>query len=190
MSVLTKGNGSARSSGTARSGARASWALLLLAVGAGGCFRHHAPPPAPQAAPALAPISPLARLYYDNGGGIQDSVRMVVRDASTLAGVWQRATSGQSAPASLPNVDFSKEMVIVAGAGRMTPDDQIRVDSVGVRKESADGRVRDVLTAWVSTIESCRKFRADAYPVEIVRVRRFDGTVRFAEQRVKPTGCH
>ncbi len=164
-------------------------AALVLMAGACGMHRKAAPPP-PQAAPALAPISPLARLYYDNGGGIQDSVRLVVRDPNALASAWQRATSGQASPPPQPTVDFGHDMVLVVGAGRMTPDDQIHVDSVGMRKENADGKVRDVLIAWVSTIESCRRFRAEAYPLEIVRVRRFDGTVRFAEQRVKPTGCH
>ncbi len=162
---------------------------LICTLSAAGCLRRAAPAPAQAAAPALAPIAAPARLYYDNGGGIQDSVRLVVRDAATLASVWQRATSKQDAPPPAPTIDFDRDMILVAGAGRMTPDDQIHVDSVGVRKESADGKVRNILTAWVSTIESCRHFRADAYPVEIVRVRRFEGTVRFAEQRVKPTGC-
>ena len=185
---VAKGRGQAGQSwGWALCAQPALWAGLLVLV-AGGCFRHHAAAPA-QAAPALAPISPLARLYYDNTAGIQDSVRMVVRDPNTLTSVWQRATAGQATPPPAPTIDFGRDMVIVAGAGRMTPDDQIRVDSVGMRKESADGKVRDVLTAWVSTIESCRRFRTDAYPLEIVRVRRFEGTVRFAEQRVKQTGC-
>jgi hypothetical protein len=187
MNVAKGRSQAGRSWGWASAAHPALAGLLVLLLAA--CGRHAAPPPQ-VAAPALAPISPLARLYYDNSGGIQDSVRLVVRDANALASVWQRATSGQASPPVQPTVDFSKEMVIVVGAGRMTPDDQIRVDSVGMRKENADGKVRDILTAWVSTIESCRRFRADAYPVEIVRVRRFEGTVRFAEQRVKPTGCH
>ncbi len=164
---------------------------LLLCVAAtaalAACGRGHAPPPA--AGPSLAPIAPMARLYYDNGGGIQDSTRLVVRDAAALGKVWQRATSQQQEPPPVPTIDFEHQMVIVAGAGRMTPEDQITVDSVGVRKESADGKVRDVLTAYIRTVEGCHRFRAAAYPLEIVQVRRFDGPVRFAEQRIKPTTC-
>jgi hypothetical protein len=160
---------------------------LVLALGLGACHHRGAAPP-PQPA-ALAPISPLARLYSDNVGGIQDSVRLVIRDAREFANVWQKATSGQASPAPVPNVDFGHEMVLVAGAGRMTPDDQIRIDSVGVSKERENGQVRDVLKAWVETTEGCHRFRADAYPIEIVRVQRFDGPVRFVEHRVQPTGC-
>lgn len=161
-------------------------AALLLSALAAGCGRKAAP-----AAPApLQALTPMARLYYDNGGGIQDSVRLVVRDDATLASVWQKATSGQSTPPPVPTVDFAKEMVLVTAAGRMTPEDQIQVDSVGVRRErTAEGKLEDVLTAWVRVTKGCRRFKADAYPVELVRVRRFPGTVHFVEQRVQAGGC-
>jgi hypothetical protein len=164
----------------------AGLAVLLLAAAAAGCGRKAAP-----AAPApLQALTPLARIYYDNGGGIQDSVRLVVRDQATLASVWQKATSGQPTPPPAPTVDFTREMVLVAGAGRMTPEDQIQVDSVGMRRErTAEGKLEDVLTAWVRVTQGCRRFKADAYPVELVRVRRFAGSVHFVEQRVQATGC-
>ncbi len=160
--------------------------LLLAAVAVAACGRKAAP-----AAPApIQALTPMSRIYYDNGGGIQDSIRLVVRDEQALASIWKRATAGQSSPPPAPTVDFAREMVLVAGAGRMTPDDQIQVDSVAVRKErTADGKLQDVLTAWVRTTEGCRKFRADAYPVELVRVRQFKGPVHFVDQRVQATGC-
>ena len=162
--------------------------LLTIAPGLAGCGRGHAPQ-TPTPGPSLAPIAPMARLYYDNGGGIQDSTRVVVRDAAAFAKVWQRATSQQTEPPPVPTVDFDRQMVLVTGSGRMTPEDQITVDSVGVRKETAEGKTRDVLMAYVRTTEGCHRFRAAAYPLEIVQVRRFDGPVRFAETRVKPTTC-
>lgn len=161
-------------------------APLLAAVFITGCGGKAAPP-APAPVQALAPM---ARLYYDNSGGLQDSLRLVVRDADALTSIWQRATSGQTTPPPPPTLDFSKEMVLVAAAGRMTPDDQIQVDSVAVRKErTAEGKLQEVLTAWVRVTQGCHRFKADAYPLELVRVRQFAGPVHFVDQRVQTTGC-
>ncbi len=174
-----------RSQGAGAS-ALAALAGVMLAVQLAGCGGKAAPPPP---APIQA-LAPMARLYYDNGGGLQDSLRLVVRDAEALASIWQRATSGQATPPPAPAIDFSKEMVLVAAAGRMTPDDQIQVDSVAVRKErTAEGKLADVLTAWVRVTQGCRRFKADAYPVELVRVRQFAGPVHFVDQRVQTAGC-
>ncbi len=169
--------------------ARGLAALALTAAVLAACFGHKsAPPPAPAPIQALTPTQ---RIYYDNGGGIQDSVRLAIRDARTYQSYWQRATAGQTSPPAAPPIDFSREMVLVAAAGRMTPDDQIQVDSVAVRKErTPDGRLEDVLTAWVRVTQGCHHFRADAYPVELVRVREFSGPVHFVDQRVQATGCH
>ncbi len=159
---------------------------VLSGVVLAGCG-HKAPPAAP--APIQA-LTPMQRIYYDNSGGIQDSVRQVLRTAEALASVWQRATAGQATPPPVPTLDFGREMVLVAAAGRMTPDDQIQVDSVAVRKErTPEGKLEDVLTAWVRVTVGCRHFRADAYPVELVRVRQFSGPVHFVDQRVQTTGC-
>jgi hypothetical protein len=159
--------------------------LASLAMGA-ACWRR-GPAGEPTAAPWLA-VASGARLYSDNAGGIQDSVRTVVRDEATLRQLWGQATTGQATPPSIPRVDFAREMVLVVAAGRKTPRDEIRVDSVRVRRETdASGRTQEVMSAMVRTIEGCGRFSAPAYPVEIVRVRRFDGRVTFTEQRDKAT---
>jgi len=119
----------------------------------------------------LTPVLSTARVYYDDGPAFRDSVRMVVRDGAAWRTVWAQATSAQPAPPPLPAVDFEREMVLVVGAGKMTPGDQIHVDSAGVR--------RDFFVAVVRTIVQCRPFPADAYPLEIVRVARSDKTATF-----------
>ncbi|MBX6366072.1 MAG: hypothetical protein IRZ00_19665 [Gemmatimonadetes bacterium] len=162
--------------------------VLTVAVLA-ACHRgSSAAAPAPQ--PPALPLLPMARLYSDNGGGIQDSVRLVVRDQATLEEVWKQATAGQASPPPLPTVDFTKEMVLVVGAGRKTPEDQIHVDSVAVRRVAGvGGKEEEAMAAIVRTLEGCRRFRADAYPVEIVRVRRFTGPVIFEERQDRATDC-
>jgi hypothetical protein len=133
-------------------------------------------------------MPPPAPLYSDNGGGIRDSIRYVVRNATELADYWRRATSIQSAPPELPAIDFNRDMVIVVAAGRMTPEDQIQVDSLLVRRElmSSGARV-ETLTIVVRTVEGCRRFRTNAFPLQIVRARKFDGPIKWEERAVKAT---
>lgn len=157
--------------------------MILSACGRGG---GAAPPPAP----AAAPIAPASLLYYDNGGGVQDSLRLVVRDAETYRQIWTRATSTQASPPAAPEIDFDRAMLLVVANGRMTPEDMIRVDSVGVHQEvSPSGSRQRVMQAIVRTIRGCGGFTSDAYPVAVVRVERFDGPVRFTERRERAEGC-
>lgn len=137
--------------------------------------------------PVMAVVPQTSRLFYDNGPAFQDSVRMVVRDADEFAQIWGQATGGS---ADMPVIDFEEDLVIVVSTGRMTPEDQIRVDSVGIQRErTVDGDVRDVLTAIVITRQGCGRFRTAAYPREIVQVRRFEGPVRFDERSARDTNC-
>jgi hypothetical protein len=163
-------------------------AVMSLLVFTSGCRRGtRGGDPVP---PPLDPVPTLSRIYYDNSGGIQDSVRLTVRDAASLERLWKQATAGQTSPPPVPRVDFRQDMVLVVGAGRKTPEDQIRVDSVGIRKEpDSSGRMTNALTAIVRTLEGCRRFKADAYPVEILRVKRFEGPVVFIERRDQASGC-
>lgn len=162
-------------------------ALTLLATACGG---GTPPLPASMVAPPLAPVAEEDRLYYDNSGGIADSVRLVVRTPEEFADLWTRATSRQGAPPPAPAVDFGGRMVVVVGAGRLTPEDQIRVDSVGIRTVTdAAGVDEDVLAVVVRTVNGCGRFAVDAYPVEVVTVPRFDGDVRFVERTSRDPSC-
>lgn len=162
--------------------------VLVFLIALPGCRRGGAL--APAAAPPAAPVAATALLYYDNSGGIQDSLRRVVRDAEEFRQIWRQATSTQSSPPEQPSVDFGRAMLLVVSGGRMTPEDMVRVDSVGVHEEvSASGRRERVMQAIVRTIRGCGGFSSDAYPLAIVRVERFDGPVRFTERRERAEGC-
>ncbi len=147
-------------------------------------------PPAATAPPAAAPLAPTAVLFYDNSGGIRDSVRMVVRDQERFRQIWRQATSTQSAPPAAPAIDFGRAMLLVVAAGRMTPEDAVHIDSVSVREETdGDGGRSEVLQAVVRTVRGCGGFSADAYPLAIVQVARYEGPVRFVERREAAAGC-
>ncbi len=166
-----------------------TFALLLLPAALAACRGGGGPPPPPAPEP-LARLEAAQRLYYDDGGGIADSMRVAVRDPATLRDLWDRATSTLDSPPALPTVDFTREMVLVVAAGRMNPGDRIQVDSAGVRSElDPDGRRREIMQAQVRIILDCTGFDADVYPVEIVRVRRFDGPVQFLHARERAPNC-
>jgi hypothetical protein len=130
------------------------------------------------------------RLYYDNGSAPQDSARTIVRDGEALRGLWQRLTATQASPPPMPAVDFTREMLALVAAGRMTPDDQIRVDSVALTREmDASAKMTETLNIFVATVTGCRRFNAEAYPIEIVRLRKFDGPVKWVERQERAEGC-
>lgn len=145
-------------------------------------------PPPPSS--TLAPVPDRARLYYDDSGGVTDSLRLAVRDQEAFEELWSRATSRRSDPPPRPDVDFEERMVVVAAAGRMEPGDRIRVDSVGVRqRRTPEGDTEEVLAVVVRTVRECGGFQGDAYPVEILSVQRFDGPVDFLERQERGSGC-
>ena len=129
----------------------------------------------------LAPVLPISRVYYDDGPAFRDSIRMVVEDSVTWKRVWRQAASTQPSPPPRPEVDFDSEILLVVGAGRMAPGDQIRVDSVGVRQ--------GFFVVVVRITTECRPLAADVYPLEIVRVRRTGKAVAFAERREQGANC-
>ena len=140
--------------------------------------------------PGLSPVTDRARLYYNDAGGVADSTRQVIRDVDHWRQAWDQATARQDDPPPLPAVDFDESMVLLVAAGRSAPGDRIRVDSVGVTEQrTAGGDTRDVLKVVVRKVRACGDFQGETFPVEIVRVRTYDGPVTFAERTVQGPGC-
>lgn len=152
--------------------------ILLAAalyLGVAACGRGAEPEP---------PFPAAVRMYSNNNSGIRDSLRLVLHDEAEFHRVWEQATSREPEPSPPPAIDFSQQMVVVAAAGRLTSDDQIRVDSARIAQEiDADGRDEDTLNVFVSLLLACRRFDIEGFPLEIVRLRRFDGPIRFRDQR-------
>ena len=132
------------------------------------------------ATPTFVAIGPAARLYYNDSPGLRDSARAVIRDPAEWASRWRQITSTQASPPALPSIDFAKEMVLMAGAGRMNPGDQIKIDSVSVQDQS--------ISVVVRTTTECRPFPGEAYPLELVRVAASAKPIVWVERRGK-SGC-
>src|SRR5262245_32013028 len=126
--------------------------IALLSAALCACGGKTVPAPRPMGA---VPVE--ARLFYDNGGGIRDSSAVVIRDVATLQRYWTQVTSTQSAPPPVPTIDFGRQMAVLVAAGRMQPDNQLRVDSAGIREErTADGKEKDVLSVHYTITVGCR----------------------------------
>jgi hypothetical protein len=149
--------------------------ILLTVVTCGSCRKT------PDVIDTVAPVLSSARLYYDDSPAFLDSARQVVRDLTAWRDVWNQATSDQPSPPPRPVVDFSREMILVVSAGKMSPGDWIRVDSAGVRS--------DHFKVFVRTVLECQRFQADAYPFEIVRVAHAGEAVDWVEDREEADNC-
>jgi hypothetical protein len=162
--------------------ASAFLAVLVVACGRGGGVSAPAP---------LNPIAIDAVEFETDAGGIADSLTVVIRDQETLAEMWSRATDRQQTPPPLPQVDFQRNMLLLVAGGRMPAGYDVRIDSIGIRQERVDesGRTRPVLVVQYTFTHACRRIARDAYPLEIVRVRRQDGEVRFDGRRDPPAAC-
>lgn len=144
--------------------------------------RKPAPPPKP-APPAdeMRPVDPADRVYYDDAATFTDSVRLTISDPDTWSRTWLRATQAQATSPALPEVDFKRYTLLLVSAGRLKPGDEIHVDSVGLQH----GRP----VAVVRTTVDCRPFPGDAFPLEIIRMRRSDSATTFIERRAKTGDC-
>jgi hypothetical protein len=129
-------------------------------------------------------------VFSDNSGGIQDSMRVVIRDAEATRDYWERATAAHEQPPPMPQPDFRNEMLLLVSAGRMTIEDQIRVESATVRSgRDAQGGPVEVLEVDVLLLQGCGRLQREGYPLEIVRVQRFDGPVSFIVRRERDPDC-
>jgi hypothetical protein len=144
--------------------------------------RKPAPPPKPiPPADEMKPVPADDRIYYDDATAFRDSVRLTINDQDSWKSTWLRATQAQATPPALPEIDFQRYMLLLVSAGRLKPGDEIHVDSVGLQH----GRP----VAVVRTTVDCRPFPGDAYPLEIIRMKRTDSTVNFIERRGKTEDC-
>lgn len=156
---------------------------VLAALIACGGKKADMPKPAPQLTVSMRAVPDEAFLLSDNANAFgTDTVRQVIRDTIAFKQAWDRATSRISGSKPVrPVIDFSKEMVVLAAAGRMKPGDVIHVDSVGTK-----GSLTVIV---VRTTISCQAIAASAYPFELARVPRNTGEDSFREHVLRGPEC-
>jgi hypothetical protein len=120
----------------------------------------------------------LTPILVDQYSGILERRRAIIRDPDQWSRFWREARGTN--PADLPEVDFSREMVIVAAMGRRsTGGYRITIDSIA-RSEAGDGL--RVVVREVSPGAHRMRSQALTAPIAAVRVARSDDVVTFEER--------
>lgn len=160
----------------------AGTALVALIACGGKKGGGDMPKPAPSLTVNMRAVTDDAFMFADNANSFgTDSIRQVIRDSIEFKRVWERAVSRTSSKPDRPAVDFNKEMVILAAAGRMKPGDVIHIDSVGTK-----GSLTVVV---VRTTIACQAIAASAYPFEMARVPKNNGDDTFREHVMRAPEC-
>lgn len=139
----------------------------------------------PQPYERVSPIEDEDRLYRDDAATLPDTMRWIIRDESSLSEVWTQATQSMDDPPPLPTIDFARHMVIVVGAGRCHPGDQIQVESYGRERVYDPGdltRTMERSFATVRTTVEENPFPGESFPIEIVRIPVSDLPFQFREE--------
>ena len=133
----------------------------------------------PQLPPDAVKLAGATEVVLDQSySGIEDRRRLVLRDAQAWSAFWHDAYGRQMPVPSVPEIDFGRNIVIVAGLGtRNTGGYGITFDSI----YEADGVLYAVVQES-SPGRSCIVTQALTQPVIAVRVSRPDADVRFIER--------
>ena len=156
--------------------------IIVAAVVAGGCTSGSA---SADKRGADAPMtvqrldSTLASLYR-HSSALEDSARYVVRNRDEWIALWSRITANHGPKRPAPDIDFEKEMLLVAAMGtRATGGYTIEIEAVDLDSSAITASVRGR-----SPGKSCGTIAALTAPVDIVRIPRSDLPVRFVEETI------
>lgn len=156
-----------------------SMVLLLVILGCGGGD----PPPRSIAVPppTAYPVPPADYLYSGNTAVIPEATQSEIRDEIALGRHWRTVTAGQSNPPPVPQIDFSRDIVVFVASGQRPQGSRVQVDSVGFELEATGPDItRRVMRVFGSTVSPCDPFRGGySYPVQLARIQRADMPIRF-----------
>jgi hypothetical protein len=127
---------------------------------------------------ALEPYDAVDHLYRNAKSQLPTSIRLAVLDTADWAAIWKRIV-GNSSPAPVPNVDFSREMLLIVGMGQAPcMGYQINVDTVFRDK---DKRIYAVVRERHHGAR-CGCLNEVVSPVDVIRVPRTIRPVTFLER--------
>lgn len=117
---------------------------------------------------------------FTYASGLTDSARVVVRHTQQWTDLWNSLWSRHFPQPVLPDVDFSRDMLVVAALGtRPTGGYGPYVDSAYQRTDHLEVVVRKVAPGT-----SCVTTQAITQPVDVARLPRSDQRVRYRERSV------
>ena len=143
------------------------------------------PPPPPKAAedgviargtwqPAAALTQKGGRYVFRDGAALAQAMRMTGADPAALA------AASLAKSLRVPNIDWSKQMVVTVSAGLRGADaDKLTVTKVAIEDSQ--------LTIHYRLSVSGPNASGFGYPAETVLIDRFEGPVRYVEDKAPPT---
>jgi len=114
-----------------------------------------------------------------SNGAIRDELRLVIRDRQAWASIWKRLLSNIPSLPPLPEIDFSREMLVVVSMGSR-PDSGYRI----IVNSARELRTR-VEVEVVSSGPCGLMLGIETAPVDIVRIPKTDFPVTFREVETK-----
>jgi hypothetical protein len=127
----------------------------------------------------MEPYDAVDHLYRNAKSQLPSSVRLAILDTADWDAIWKRIV-GNANPAPLPNVDFSREMLLVVGMGQAPcMGYQINVDTVFRDK---DKRIYAVVRERHHG-SRCGCLNEVVSPVDVIKVPRTVRPVTFLERR-------
>jgi len=127
----------------------------------------------------LEPYESVDHLYRNAKSRLPNSVRLVVQDSTDWTAIWRRIT-GPNAAAPRPEIDFSREMLLVVGMGEQPCMGYgISVDTVF---RDRDRRLYAVVRERQRGMR-CGCLNEVVSPVDVIRVPRTARPVTFLERR-------
>jgi hypothetical protein len=132
--------------------------------------------PSPPSCYAFDALGTLACTY----SGMIARERQVIGNEASWAVVWDQAMSPLSPRPEVPQVDFSREMVVLAAMGEQTSGGF----AIGVKNVAQEGDTLEVTIMETSPGPSCGVTSALTQPFTAVRVARAEREVRFVEQQL------
>ena len=130
-------------------------------------------------------VIPVTRLRtgataYTTYSGLNDSVHTVIRDSAEWSAVWRGITRPFYPPPPLPQVDFDRDMLVVAALGAR-PTGGYDVVIEGARQ---DASTIEIALRTSSPAPGCPVSAAMTQPVDLATIPASSRAVRFRERSV------
>ena len=160
--------------------------FVLFAAFAGSCLVYASQDATQEGKPVpftqLDPARSGPRRSFATDSGISKPLQVVIRDREAWLRMWKQINSKRfdKQPATPPEVDFSREMLIVVAMGqRSSGGFHIIVDGIYERDNRLEVVVKNSLPG-----KNCLVTTALTEPVDIVRLQKSDLSIVFRESNV------
>lgn len=163
--------------------------LLAISLSGNSTLRATQEPTHPGTPVPITPLGPKRsgpRMSFTSNSGIGDPLRIVIRNRDDWREMWKRIHSpdAEHDPISelppLPQIDFSREMVVVVALGaRATGGYDVIVEGAYQRNDRLEIVVRSM-----SPGKGCFSVQMITQPVDIVRLPKTERSVVFRENEV------